>query len=69
MIQRFIVKFSNELYPKYNGSGFTQDFSEAYVFTSHESAINFAESRIYPQYNFEVRGCSYEVLPVKLILC
>lgn len=68
-MRRFIIKFSNNLYPKYNGLGFTQDFSEAYVYTSRESAVNFAESRIDPQYNFEVNGCSYEVLPVKLILC
>ena len=69
MMQRFILKFSNELYPKYNGLGFTQDFSEARVYNSYESAVNFAESRIDPQYNFEVKGCSYEVLPVRLILC
>lgn len=68
-MQRFVIKFSNNLYPKYNGLGYTQDFSEARVFTSRESAVNLAEIHIDPEYNFEVSECSYEVLPVKLILC
>ena len=69
MMQRFILKFSNKLYPRYDGLGFTQEFSEARIFNSYESAVNYAEVHIDPQYNFEVSECSYEVLPVKLTLC